>query len=43
MFRYSKVINQYEFPPHEVLHQRLITLRLKHRKRCSHPTFCLSM
>ncbi len=28
MFRYSKVINEYEFPPLEVLHQLLITLRL---------------
>ena len=27
MFRYSKVINEYEFPPLEVLHQLLITLR----------------
>jgi len=28
MFRYSKVINEYEFPPLEVLHYLLITLRL---------------
>ena len=28
MFQYSKVINEYEFPPLKVLHQRLITLRL---------------
>lgn len=28
MFRYHKVINEYEFPPLEVLHQLLITLRL---------------
>ena len=28
MFRYNKVINEYEFPPLEVLHQLLITLRL---------------
>lgn len=28
MFRYSKVINEYEFPPLEVLHQLLIALRL---------------
>ena len=28
MFRYSKVINEYEFPPLEVLHCLLITLRL---------------
>jgi hypothetical protein len=28
MFRYSKVINEYEFPPLEVLHYILITLRL---------------
>ena len=28
MFRYSKVINEHEFPPLEVLHQLLITLRL---------------
>ena len=28
MFRYSKVINEYEVPPLEVLHQLLITLRL---------------
>jgi hypothetical protein len=28
MFRYSKVINEYEFPPLEVLHQLLISLRL---------------
>lgn len=28
MFRYSKVINEYEFPPLEVLHKLLITLRL---------------
>ena len=28
MFHYSKVINEYEFPPLEVLHQLLITLRL---------------
>jgi hypothetical protein len=28
MFRYSKVINEFEFPPLEVLHQLLITLRL---------------
>ena len=28
MFRYSKVINEYEFPPLEVLHNILITLRL---------------
>ena len=28
MFQYSKVINEYEFPPLEVLHQLLITLRL---------------
>lgn len=28
LFRYSKVINEYEFPPLEVLHQLLITLRL---------------
>lgn len=28
MFRFSKVINEYEFPPLEVLHQLLITLRL---------------
>lgn len=28
MFRYSKVINEYEFPPLEVLHFLLITLRL---------------
>lgn len=28
MFRYSKVINEYEFPPLEVVHQLLITLRL---------------
>ena len=28
MFRYSKVIDEYEFPPLEVLHQLLITLRL---------------
>ena len=28
MFRYNKVINEYEFPPLEVLHYLLITLRL---------------
>jgi len=28
MFRYNKVINEYEFPPLEVLHYVLITLRL---------------
>src|SRR5690606_13737747 len=28
MFRYSKVINEYEFPPLKVLHYLLITLRL---------------
>ena len=28
MFRFSKVINEYEFPPLEVLHQILISLRL---------------
>ena len=28
MFRYSKVINEYEFPPLELLHYLLITLRL---------------
>lgn len=28
MFRYHKVVNEYEVPPLEVLHQRLITLRL---------------
>lgn len=28
MFRFSKVINEYEFPPLEVLHYLLITLRL---------------
>ena len=28
MFRYSKVISEYEFPPLEVLHYLLITLRL---------------
>jgi len=28
MFRFSKVINEYEFPPLEVLHQLLIYLRL---------------
>jgi len=28
MFRYSKVINEYEFPPLEVLHYLLITLRI---------------
>lgn len=28
MFRYSKVINEYEFPPLEVLHYLLISLRL---------------
>ena len=28
MFRYNKVINEYEFPPLEVLHYILITLRL---------------
>jgi hypothetical protein len=28
MFRYSKVTNEYEFPPQEVLHQLLITSRL---------------
>ena len=28
MFRFNKVINEYEFPPLEVLHQLLITLRL---------------
>jgi len=28
MFRYSKVINEYEFPPLEVLHYLLIRLRL---------------
>jgi hypothetical protein len=28
MFRYSKIINEYEFPPLKVLHQLLITLRL---------------
>jgi hypothetical protein len=28
MFRYSKVINEYEFPSLKVLHQLLITLRL---------------
>ena len=34
MFRHSKVINEYEFPPLEVLHQLLITLRLgRHFKR----------
>jgi hypothetical protein len=31
MFRYSKVINEYEFPPLEVLHYLLITLRLGRR------------
>lgn len=28
MFRYNKVINEYEFPPLEVLHYLLISLRL---------------
>lgn len=28
MFRYSQVINEYEFPPLEILHYLLITLRL---------------
>ncbi len=28
MFRFSKVINEYEFPPLEVLHQLLTILRL---------------
>lgn len=28
MFRYNKVINEYEFPPFEVLHYLLISLRL---------------
>ena len=28
MFRYSRVINEYEFPPLEVLHYLLLTLRL---------------
>jgi hypothetical protein len=28
MFRYNKVISEYEFPPREVLHYLLITLRL---------------
>jgi hypothetical protein len=33
MFRYNKVINEYEFPPLEVLHYLLITLRLgRHTK-----------
>lgn len=27
MFRFGKVINEYEFPPLEVLHHLLITLR----------------
>ena len=35
MFRYSKVINEYEFPPLEVLHQLLITLRA-HFAECGH-------
>ena len=39
MFRYSKVINEYEFPPLEVLHQLLITLRLgRHFKGEFRPT-----
>ena len=28
MFRYNKIINEYEFPPLEVLHDLLVTLRL---------------
>lgn len=28
MFRYNKVTNEYEFPPLEVLHYLLVTLRL---------------
>jgi hypothetical protein len=28
MFRYNKVINEYEFPPLEVSHYLLISLRL---------------
>ena len=48
MFRYNKVINEYEFPPLEVLHFLLISLRLrrhfkgefrfKDMKRCPPPS-----
>ena len=35
MFRYSKVINECEFPPLEVLHCVLITLRLGRHSKAS--------
>ena len=39
MFRYNKVINEFEFPPLEVLHQLLIALRLgRHFKGEFRPT-----
>lgn len=39
MFRFSKVINEYEFPPLEVLHYLLISLRLgRHYKGEFRPT-----